>query len=495
MQIESILMLTAALILLGVLASKASDRLGVPALLLFLGIGMLAGSEGPLGIPFDDARLAQSLGVVALAYILFAGGLDTDWRSVRPVLWRGMSLATLGVLLTALIFGAFAHHVLGFSPLQGLLLGSIVSSTDAAAVFAVLRSRSVSLRGRTKPLLELESGSNDPMAVFLTLGFIRLLTEPGVSPWEFIPMFAMNMALGAAFGLAAGYASVQIINHLELETEGLYPVLTLALVALTYGITASLQGNGFLAVYIAGIVMGREAFVHKKSLIRFHDGLAWLMQIAMFLTLGLLVFPSDLVPVAGVAMLCAVFLMFIARPAAVFASLIFFDIPFRQKVLISWVGLRGAVPIILATFPLLAGIPQADVYFNVVFFIVLTSVLLQGTSLTKVARWLHLEAPLAIRRQHPLEFLPTFKTRSELIEATVPPGSPAVGRSLLQLSLPETVLVVLITRGEDIIVPRGTTTLQGGDVVLMLADRDEIDSVRNLIQQSPPGRAEERRGS
>ena len=324
--IETLLLVAAVLLVLSVLASKASGRLGVPALVLFLIIGMLAGSDGPGGIEFDNPWVAQLLGVIALALILFAGGLDTEWSAVRPVLAPGLALSSLAVLVSALLMGGFAALVLGFPLLEGMLLGGIVASTDAAAVFAVLRSRGASLKGRLKPLIELESGSNDPMAVFLTLGLIRLLTLPEASAAELIPSFVIQMALGAGLGLAAGRALLVLVNRARLEHEGLYPVLTVAWVLLVYGATAVLGGNGFLACYIAGLVVGNRDFVHKKSLLRFHDGLAWLMQIAMFLTLGLLVFPSRLVGVAGAGLVTAAFLMLVARPVSVFLTLL----PFRS---------------------------------------------------------------------------------------------------------------------------------------------------------------------
>ncbi len=357
--IEYLLLAASGLLLLSVIASKASGRLGVPALLLFLLIGMLAGSDGPGGIHFDDPWFAQSLGVVALAFILFAGGLDTHWASVRPVLGYGVALSTLGVAITAGLVGWFATVALEMSWTDGLLIGAIVSSTDAAAVFAVMRSRSVSLREPLKPLLELESGSNDPMAVFLTLGLISLITGASGSPLDLIPMFVRQMVLGAAIGYGTGKLMVLLVNRLRLEYEGLYPVLTLSLVLLTYSGSTWLGGNGFLAVYLAGLMMGNSEFLHKRSLMRFHDGLAWLMQIAMFLTLGLQVFPTQLVPIAGPGLLLALFLMVCARPVSVFATLAFTGLSFKKKTMVAWVGLRGAVPIILATFPLLAGVPQA----------------------------------------------------------------------------------------------------------------------------------------
>ncbi|MEW6475348.1 MAG: potassium/proton antiporter, partial [Actinomycetota bacterium] len=311
---EPLLAAAAALILVGVLASKISTHLGVPALLLFLGVGMLAGSDGVGGIHFEDFQLAQSVGIVALAFILFAGGLSTGWAEVRPVLAPGVALATVGVVVTALVAGGIAAWALDLSATTGFLLGAIISSTDAAAVFSVLRSRNVSLRGEIRPLLELESGSNDPMAVFLTVGFLELLTDPGRSVLSLMPLFAQQMAVGAVLGYLLARGTVVAINRLRLEYEGLYPVVTLAVVVLTYGITALLGGSGFLAVYVAGIVMGNREFLHKKSLMRFHDAIAWLSQISMFLVLGLLVFPSELPAVAGRALLVAAALVLVARP-------------------------------------------------------------------------------------------------------------------------------------------------------------------------------------
>ena len=383
----------ATLLLASVLASKISDRYGIPALLLFLALGMLAGSEGPGGIYFDDPGVAQAVGVTALMLILFAGGLDTDWREVRPVLRESLVLATVGVAVTAGIVGLAAHWLLGLPMRTALLLASIMSSTDAAAVFAVLRSKGVHLKERLKPLLELESGSNDPMAIFLTVGFIRLLTTPGLSPWSLLGMFVQQIALGVALGYLGGRAMLWVINRVRLGYDGLYAVLSLALVTLVFGITDALRGSGFMAVYVAGIVLGHYPFVHKRSLIRFHDGLSWRMQIAMFLTLGLLVFPSHLLTVSGASLLVAAVLMLVGRPISVFLGMLGSSLGLRERVFASWVGLRGAAPIILATFPLLAGIPEADLIFNVVFFVVLTSVLLQGTSIPLVARWLKVAAP------------------------------------------------------------------------------------------------------
>ncbi|MBN1967006.1 MAG: potassium/proton antiporter [Anaerolineae bacterium] len=482
MTIEVILVWAALLLLVSILASRVSAYLGVPALLLFLLIGMLAGSEGPGGVYFDDPWFSQLLSVVALAFILFSGGLDTQLRDIRPVLRKGLLLSTFGVFVTALSVGWVATVLLDFSFKEGVLLGAIVSSTDAAAVFAVLRAKNVGLKGNLKPLLELESGSNDPMAIFLTAGMIRLIETPAETPLALIPMFVQQMVVGAAAGYGIGRLGVIVINRLRLEYEGLYPVLTIALVLLAYGATTVSGGNGFLAVYLAGVITGNSNFVHKASLRRFHEGLAWLMQIAMFLTLGLLVFPSELTPVIGNGLLIALFLMLVARPASVFLSLGRSRMTVGEKTFVSWVGLRGAAPIILATFPLLAGLSKADTIFNLVFFIVLTSVLVQGTTLNRVARWLGVDEPGVSRPVHPLELTPSDRIRSELIELTVPPNAHVAGRQLVNIDFPEGTLVVLLGRGERFIVPTGSTTLEEGDLLLILADRDRLDHVRAVIE-------------
>jgi cell volume regulation protein A len=458
----------------------------VPALLLFLGIGMLAGSEGPGGIYFDDAGLAQSIGIVALIIILFAGGLDTRWHEVRSVVWQAASLGTLGVLITALAVGLFAVAVLHFSLLSGLLLGAIVSSTDAAAVFSVLRSRNINLKGEIKPLLELESGGNDPMAVFLTVGLIQVIADGAASPGSLALHFVVEMGLGAALGVGMGKILVLALNRLKLSAEGIYPVLALAFAALVYGLSATLGGSGFLAVYIAGLTAGSSEFVQKKSLLRFFDGLAWLSQIAMFLTLGLLVFPSHILPVAGLGLLASVFLMFVARPLSVFASLFFTKLGWREKTLVSWVGLRGAVPVILATFPLIAGTPDAAVIFNVVFFIVLTSTLLQAWSIPAVARALRLDAPAVNARRYPIEFAPLEGVDTELVDLIVPYRATAVGMSIIELGLPRDSLVVLISRDNNFLVPSGGTVLMAGDTVLVLVNKGNLGAVRAILSKQQP---------
>ena len=388
MHFDAWLLVSAVLLLLSILAWIVSSRLGIPALLFFLAIGMLAGSDGPGGIYFDNVFLAQSIGVVALAFILFAGGLDTEWKVVRPALGGALALSTVGVLLTAIVVALFAMLLLHISFLQGMLLGAIISATDAAAVFSVLGARQLHLKGILIPLLELESGSNDPMAVFLTIGLIQLLTDPRQSFLNVIVLFIQQMGIGAISGLVLGWVSLQLIKHLHLAVVSLYSVLTIALVLFTYGLTATLGGSGFLAVYLMGLIVGNSSIQRVNRLARFHDAIAWLMQIAMFLILGLLVFPSRLPTVAVSGLLITGVAIFIARPVSVLISLLPVKISLREKLFISWVGLRGAVPIVLATFPLLDNVPQASALFDLTFFVVLVSVLLQGTTVPLVAKWL-----------------------------------------------------------------------------------------------------------
>ncbi|MBX5457439.1 MAG: potassium/proton antiporter [Thermogemmatispora sp.] len=394
MHFESALLVASLLLLLSVLAWKIAGRLGIPALLLFLGLGMLAGSDGPGGIYFDDAQLAQAVGIVALVLILFAGGLETRWSAVRPALGGALLLSTLGVLLSALVVALFAVWLLHASLLDGLLLGALISATDAAAVFSVLAARNLRLSSQLLPLLELESGTNDPMAVFLTLGLIRLLSEPETPPLSILLLFVQQMGIGLALGLVIGGLAIWLIGRLHLDVEGLYRVLTIALALFTYAVTALLGGSGFLAVYLVGLLLGNSRVEGIERIGRFHDSLAWLMQIAMFLILGLLVFPSRLPAVALAGVLITLVSVFVARPLAVLLALLpLRRMPLREKLFVAWVGLRGAVPIVLATFPLLAGLPRAGLLFDLVFFVVLASVLLQGTTVSLVARWLGVARP------------------------------------------------------------------------------------------------------
>ena len=482
--IEGTLLITGLMIIVAVLLSKASSRLGIPALLFFLGLGMLSGSEGIGGIYFDDPWAAQFLGSVALAYILFSGGLDTKWADVKQVVKPAITLSTLGVLITAVSLGVFVHFILKIPWLESFLLGSIVSSTDAAAVFSILRNRDVRLQGKIEPLLEFESGSNDPMAVLLTIGLTGLITNGNQSIVDLIPFFLIQMIVGIALGLLSGHFFIRLINRLNLKIEGLYTVFSIAIVILIFGLTNTLQGNGFLAVYLAGLVMGNKNFIHKRTLRKFHDGLAWLMQIVMFLALGLLVFPSELIPVTGVGLLISIFLILVARPVSVMVCLIKTEFSFPEKLMISWVGLRGAVPIILATFPLLAGVANASIIFNIVFFVVLTSSLVQGSSLTLVSKWLKVQRPLSPKQARTLPQDIELTSDGALTIFEVHKGANACGQKIMDLDIPEEVLVVLVERDNAYIIPRGDMAIRDGDRLHILLYPDMFTKVSKIFSRT-----------
>lgn len=422
------------------------------------------------------------MGVIALAFILFVGGLETRWSSIRQVIWQGISLSTIGSLTSAILVGLFLSEIVGgFNFLEGILFGAIVSSTDAAAVFAVLGSSDVRLKGNLTELVELESGSNDPMAVFLTAGIIGLLVDTNSSVIALLPALLMEMSFGGILGYALGRTIVFVINRMRLEHEGLYPVLTFSLVLLTYGLSATLHGNGFLAVYVAGVVVGNLKFYHKRSLTRFHSGLGWLMQIMMFLTLGLLVTPTELIPIIPKGLSVSAFLVFVARPASVFLALAGANLNWREKLLIAWMGLRGAVPIVLATFPLLAGISQADTIFNLVFFTVVLSVLVQGTTIPYVARLLKLNLPYSARSEHAVQYGPTINEQAQMTEVLVPYHSGMAGQTVMMLGLPEDGRVMLVSREEGTLVPAGRTRIEGGDVLMVLATPEALHELETRL--------------
>lgn len=468
-----LLFIGSLLLFLSIFASKSMQRFGVPALIIFLGIGMLAGADGPGGIYFDDPRIAQILGIIALNFILFSGGLDTKWQSIKPILYQGLSLSTLGVLLTAFLTGVFAHTLLGLTLIEGFLLGSIVSSTDAAAVFTILRGRGVGLKGNLRPTLELESGSNDPMAYFLTASFTVLAMQPESSIWTLIPSFILQMSIGAAMGYGLGKLMIRLINKISLEVDGLYPVLLVAFVFFAYSATELLYGNGFLSVYIAALVLGNASFIHKKSLLKFFDASAWLMQIVMFLTLGLLVFPSEMVNTLLPGLAISAFIILIARPIAVFMSLSLSKLQIKDKIFISWVGLRGAVPIVFATYPLIAGLEKANLIFNIVFFISVLSVILQGTSLSLVAKLLDRAVPESMRHKFQLDIELADDVKSKLGEIEVVENSFAANRPIVELNFPKSGLIVMIKRDGKYLTPNGATVLQAGDFLTVMANNDE----------------------
>ncbi|AWI34198.1 potassium/proton antiporter [Helicobacter apodemus] len=375
------------ILFISVYASKLSEKIGIPLLLVFLGIGMLLGSEGIVGIEFDNVFLAQIIGMIALIFILYSGGLDTFWEEIKPVMINGILLATLGVLLTAVIMACFIYFVLDFTFLESMLLGSIISSTDAAAVFMILRSQKIKLKNNIGPLLELESGSNDPMAIFLTITILQLIFMPQThSVGEWILQFVAQFAVGGILGMLCGYLFPKICQHINISQAGLYPLISVAWLFMIFGVSSFLNGNGYLSIYLAGIITNKYAFPNKSNIIAFHDAIAWMMQIVVFLVLGLLVFPSQLPGVAIQALILAFVLIFLARPLSVFISLYKSKYNKKEKIYISWVGLRGAVPIILATYPYVYKFESSSTIFNIVFFMVIISVLLQGITISFMAK-------------------------------------------------------------------------------------------------------------
>lgn len=490
--LDSTLVLTvlggALLLLVSVLASRLSSRLGIPALLLFLLIGMLAGSEGPGGIAFDNPRVAMFIGSLALAVILFDGGLQTDIGHLgKPLLRGGLLLSTAGVIVTAAVVAGFCVLALDMRPVEGLLIGAVLSSTDAAAVFSVLRARGVGLSQRLRTLIELESASNDPTAVFLTVAVISAAQLEFAGPGALVLSFVVRMGGGLAIGWLAGRALVWLLNVIDLEHDGLYSVLTLAAVGTTFGLAEAAGTSGFMAVYLAGLTMTGRVFVHRRSIVRFHEGMAWLMQVTMFLVLGLLVFPSRLVAEIWPAFAVSAVLILVARPLAVFVSLLRSGLAARERIMVSWVGLRGAAPIILATFPMVAGLDASGSMFNVVFVAVITSVLLQGPSVSFVARRLGIAEP---RPEFPLTPIDVDIPRDPAIAVKripVSAGSEADGKKLLAIGGPDRPLVILIRRQGHLFLPTGTSLLAAGDELFVLGSDESILAMRALAAGPPAG--------
>jgi len=466
-----------------VLASRTSGRAGVPVALLFLLVGMVAGAAA--GIHFEDHRLAFRAGTVALVLILFDGGLSTPVASIRRVLAPAAALATLGVVGTALLV-ALAARALGLTWAQAALFGAIVSSTDAAAVFSVLRSARIQLRRRVAHVLEIESGVNDPMAVILTLGFTTALAEHRAPGWELAWDVALQLAVGLALGWSVGRAGRFVLPRARLAAGGLYPVLTLALAFVSFGAATLLRGSGFLAVYVTAVVLGNGPLPYRSGLVRVHDAMAWFSQVGMFLVLGLLADPARLAPIALPALAIALFLTFVARPVAVLPCLLPFRFSAREIVFIAWVGLRGAVPIILATYPVLAGVEGARRIFDLVFFVVVVSTLLQGAPIRWLARRLGLVIPGPPAPRAVLEIVSRDPLAGEVLSFYVEPASAVSGSAIADLPFPEGANVMLIVRGQELVPPRGQTLLRSGDHVYVFARPDDKPLVQLLF-----GRLEE----
>lgn len=480
---DNIMLVAAVLLLFSVLAGKAGSRYGMPALLAFLGIGMLAGVDG-FGIQFDSAATAEFIGMVSLCIILFSGGLDTSYRQIKPVLAPGVVLATVGVLITTALMGVFIHEMMrlmlpehAFGWAESLLLAAIMSSTDSASVFSILNSSGVGLKQRLKPTLELESGSNDPIAYLLVILLISTIEEgvdiTGGMILETVGRLILQLGVGAIAGIVIGYITVWIVNRIHAGNEFLYPVLVIACCFFAFTLTNLVGGNSYLAVYIAGVVVGNNKIVLKRTIATFFGGFSWLVQIVMFLTLGLLVNPHELLQIAVPGIMLGVFMIFIARPAAVYLCLApFRRYTFKAKTYIGWVGLRGAVPIIFATYALMSpAVGQARFMFNIVFFITILSLLIQGTTVTRMARWLGLTEEVEPRHFSGFE-LPeevTAASREQAVTAELL----TEGSTLSEITLPPETLVILVKRGDAYLVPKGNTRLYIGDVLLLISRKAE----------------------
>lgn len=476
---DNSIFLLAILLIAGVFTTKFSSRFGLPSLVIYIIAGMILSWY----IFFDNAYVTQLFGILALIIILFEGGMQAKWKHVKQVVWPSVSLATIGVFITTVVIGIFAKLILDVSWLEGLLIGSIVGSTDAAAVFAALGNSNI--KQRLSSTLEAESGTNDPMAMFLTLTLIELI-QTHEANWVFlVGKLVVEMGLGLLIGFLIGKGTVRIINNINLDSSGLYPVLAIGLAILTYSATALLGGSGLLAVYVMALFVGNSDITYRHTIFRFNEGFAWMMQILMFILLGLLVFPKQLLSIMWEGLLLAFILMLIARPLGVFISLMFSKFNMREKTLISWAGLKGAVPIVLATYPLLANLPNAQLFFNVVFFVVLLSALIQGSTISNLAGWLGLSGNPPVST-HSLEFLSTGKSRSEIIRIPITDSSKVIGKEIHTLDLPENMLITAIIRDDDIVTPKGNTEIRMGDLLYLIVPRKRKQLLKDIFYNPEP---------
>lgn len=477
---ENILLIGSVLIFSSIIISKTGYRFGIPTLLLFLLVGMLFGSDG-LGLQFNSARDAQFIGMIALSIILFSGGMDTKFQDIKPVLKPGIVLSTVGVLLTTVLTGVFIYFLSGLTHtnieltmMASLLLAATMSSTDSASVFSLLRSQRMNLKENLRPMLELESGSNDPMAYMLTIVLIQIISSGSELSLAVVGRdLLVQFLIGGSVGYAFGRFAVWLVNRINLSNSSLYPILLLSIVFATFTITDLLKGNGYLAVYIAGVIVGNARLVYRKEINTFMNGLTWLFQIIMFLSLGLLVNPHEMFDIAAVALLIGLFMIVIARPVSVFACLLpFRNISNKARLFVSWVGLRGAVPIIFATYPVIAGIEGSQQLFNIVFFITLLSLVVQGMSISSFARWLHLDLPEEKEgNEFGVELPDEIDTKLE--DMTLTTEMLAGGNRLKDMNIPKGSLVMLVKRGNEFIIPNGQVELHAGDKLLFISENKD----------------------
>ncbi|MGZ5324810.1 MAG: potassium/proton antiporter [Solirubrobacterales bacterium] len=474
-----LILVAGILLALGIVAALLADRVKVPGLILFLGLGMLVGSEGIAGVEFDDAELTRTLGTIGLVLILFEGGLAAGWREIRPVLVTAVSLATLGTIMTAVAAGFAAVWIFDLGTLEGLIIGSAIAATDSAAIFAVLRGST--LRRRLARTLEGESGMNDPVALLLVTGFIAWIEEPGYGLADMAGGLILKLAIGAVLGIGVGWAAREAFRRLNYPTQGLYPVASIATAGISYGLAEIGHGSGFLAVYLTALMLGSRTTPGRRTIVAFHQGLGWVSQIALFFLLGLLVFPSQLWDVAGEGLLLSAILMFAVRPLAALVASLPERFSLRERLMLGWAGLRGAIPIWLATFPVVAGIESSEEIFNIIFFVVVTSTVIQGTTFEGLANRLGLTTSEPALPTPLVETGTIRKLGGEVFAYRVDPGAAVVGRPVRDLGLPRQAIVNVIVRGGEAIPPRGSTEIEAGDELHVLVRAEVRDEVEELV--------------
>jgi cell volume regulation protein A len=495
-----LILIAGALLAAGILGALLADRVRIPGLLLFLGLGMLAGSEGIGGIGFTDTELARTLGTIALVLILFEGGLTAGWSEIRPVLGTAASLATVGTAVTAGIAGIAAKWIFGLSTLEGMLVGAAIAATDSAAIFAVLRRST--LEKRLARSLEGESGMNDPVALLLVIGFIEWIQKPGYGFADMAGLLVLKLALGAAIGLALGRLAVTALNRVRLPTDGIYPVATIAIAGLAYGLAEVAHGSGLLATYLTALALGSSSIPARRTVVAFHEGVGWVAQIGLFILLGLLVFPSTLGDVAFEGLALSAALILVARPFAAFVATQSSPLNLRERAMLGWAGLRGATPIWLATFPVVAGVGAGQELFSIVFFVVVTSTLVQGASFEPLAKRLRLTTDEPALPRRLLESGRIRRMGGDVVSYRLRPGAAAAGRMVRELGLPREALLNVIVRDGRAIPPRGSTEVREGDELHILVRGELREEVEELTRQwhrgpvgTPPPEAVPRRGS
>jgi cell volume regulation protein A len=484
-----IILIAGGLLAAGIVGALLADRLRIPGLLIFLGLGMIAGSQGLGGIEFDDAGLARTLGTIALVLILFEGGLTAGWSEIRPVLGTAASLATIGTAVTAVIAGFAAKLILDVSTLEGMIVGAAIAATDSAAIFAVLRRST--LQKRLARSLEGESGMNDPVALLLVIGFIEWIQEPGYGFADMAGLLAMKLAIGLVIGVALGKLASAALDAVRLPTDGIYPVATIAIAGLSFGLAEVAHGSGFLAVYLTALALGSTRLPARRTVVAFHEGLGWVAQIALFILLGLLVFPSSLDEVALEGLALSAVLILVARPVAAFAATALAPLDMRERLMLGWAGLRGATPIWLATFPVVAGIGSGNELFAIVFFVVVSSTLVQGASFEPLATRLGLTTDEPALPRRLLESGRIRRMGGDVVAYRLPPGAAAAGHFVRELELPREAVVNIIVRDGRAIPPRGSTELREGDELHVLVRgelRDEVEQLTKQWTKGPIGR-------